>query len=226
LSSFFATDGVLEDNKPVWTGNQAFQKSVTKFRGYLTKSTGLVTQMSIGTKGATEVKGSKRDVMIAQTLVLGGKLHAFATDAGDTELAAKTDVTASDLRKLRDGEVGSACHAIQELVEAHVADLTDDGVTAADVTALQQAINDYSGVTGKPRQKRTENSAAIGQLSDVVRRTRGVLEGELDKRMLQFQVSAPEFYESYVNSRRIVDNRGAHAAKNGNGNNTPQPPQP
>ena len=78
----------------------------------------------------------------------------------------------------------------------HLQDLADAQVTDVELKALQDKIDDYNGYAGKPRQKRTENTAAV----------------------------APEFFRAYMAARKIVDNAAGHNAKNGD-NQPPQPPQ-
>jgi pyridoxine/pyridoxamine 5'-phosphate oxidase len=68
--------------------------------------------------------------------------------------------------------------------------------------------------------KGSKKSAGQSLKSTIVS-TRRVLEDSVDKQMLKFRQSQPDFFQSYQAARVTVDNPGGHKSKNGNGNVTP-----
>jgi hypothetical protein len=223
-SSYYSLGGVLRQNENVWQSNAAFATSVADFRSGVKTIDSLVQATSTGTKGVTETKHVARVAMSTTTLELAGALCAFASRTGNTELLAKVDLTETDLTRLRDGEVGSTCQAVHDLVAEHLEDLADAQVTDVELKALQDRIDDYNGYAGKTRQKRTENTAAVGQLDVAFETTDKVLDEQLDKRMLKFKAVAPDFFRAYMAARKVVDNAASHNGKNGD-SQPPQPPQ-
>ena len=83
--------------------------------------------------------------------------------------------------------------------------LADYGVTAAKLTALKKKIDGFEALHTKPRQNISNRSAATARLPQLLRQADEILRGRLDPLVVQFKVSAPEFYNAYQAACNIVD---------------------
>ena len=83
--------------------------------------------------------------------------------------------------------------------------LANYGVTEASVTETETSIDQYTTLIGKPRTIRNKAFAAKTALQELMDTTNDLLKNRLDKLMLQFQFTHPEFYDEYLRARTIVD---------------------
>ena len=208
-----AVIGNLQSNQNVWQSNKAFSTSVAAIGSCLAMIKSLVQITSLGTKGVTLTKTTARDTMEEATLVVAGVLGSFASKTGNTELFAKVDLVPSDISRLRDSEVDSFCQGIHDLAEDNLAALADYELVDSDLASLQVKIDAYNVLIGKPRQVRTANSAALKQLKAQLDQVRTILEEQVDGMMLKFKASQPDFFNSYMAARKVVDQPGGHAGK-------------
>ena len=83
-------------------------------------------------------------------------------------------------------------------------------MTAAKLKSLQGKIDDYAACVQRPRQIISEAKTATAQLEAEIEVADRLLADGLDKLVLQFKDSEPEFYNNYTNARIIVDNASGH----------------
>lgn len=218
LSMFFTTNVALTDNAVLWSDKPAFVRAVTRFREGVTALNGLVQERNASTKPVTADKRAALDALVFRTLTVAGELVAYAAEEDDRELLLQASVTESRLRRTRDTELAASCRGIHQLAQVHLADLVDFEVDAAVLADLLAKIESYEGKIGRPTVAKGNKKAAGQSLKEVVAATRAVLQSSVDKQMLKFRQSQPEFYHRYQASRVIVDSPGGHKHKNGNGN--------
>ena len=94
-----------------------------------------------------------------------------------------------------------------------MANLADNGITAAKLTALKKKIEAFELVQPKPRNRVNKGSAATQALEELFRETGTLLRKRLDKLVLQFAETAPAFVNEYESARVVVDARGPAKAK-------------
>ena len=85
-------------------------------------------------------------------------------------------------------------------------------VTQPKLTAFNQAIKTYDTLRSTPRQAKAAQSAATKQLGRAFPKVERILAGRIDKLMVQFKLSNPEFYDKYQTARSIVS-AGARTEK-------------
>ena len=102
-----------------------------------------------------------------------------------------------------------------------MAALADYGVTAAKLLAFKKKIDGFEALQTKPRQNISNRSAATRRLPELLRQADEVLRRRLDPLVVQFKLSAPEFYEAYQTASSIVDIPGGREEESAV---APQPP--
>jgi hypothetical protein len=83
-------------------------------------------------------------------------------------------------------------------------DLADHGVTSAKLTALKKKIDGFDTISTKPRQSVAKRSAATTRLPVLFRKACRCLSKQLDRLMVQFKSTAPEFYAKHQAARSVV----------------------
>ncbi|MEO8066605.1 MAG: hypothetical protein ABI599_02815 [Flavobacteriales bacterium] len=150
-------------------------------------------------------KRFKKDGMVKRTVDVAQAVFAYAVDQGDLILQEKANYSRSDLYKERDTVIGQVCQNIHGLANAAIAALGAYGVVAADLTALQTAIDAYVNVVASPRTALTVRKGATAEIDLLVRNSMKILNSRMDKLMPEFETSAPTFFQEYFDARIIVD---------------------
>ncbi len=156
----------------------------------------------------------------ADALVVAGAVASYAHEAGNHELLVRVDTHLTLLLGGRGQDSLSKCKDIHAAATANLAVLGDSGVTQARLDALQELLTDYEALLPQPRVD-ISSTKGVGQALDAaLDRIEGILNNGLDRLMLQFEDSAPDFYRAYTNARIIIDRPGGH----GNGDSPTPPP--
>lgn len=220
VGMFRSVKVACEQSSAVWGSVPAFGASFDKFNTSVKRIQGFSEKQAEESKGATANKKKCRESMCDAALVIAGQVHAYATENNDLELAGKVDVSLSTLLGGRDRASAEKCQAIHRVASEKVADLAEQGVTAAKLKGLQTKIDGYVACLQRPRQIISEGKTATAQLEAEIETADRLLTDGLDKLVLQFKDSEPEFYNNYTNARVIVDNASGHDS----GDDSAQPP--
>ena len=225
LNAYRAVDAVLEDHETTWQTLPAFATAVTEFRDVIPEIHGLAQVQSNGV-GAVPEKKAAFSVMVEDAVQIAAATHAYAVKEGDYELATRANYSRSDIVDGREAEVVNRCRDIHAAANENVAALGDYGVTATKLTKLKNKTDAFAGLQPKPRQRIAQRRAATDTLVRRFSTADGILGNRLDKLVLQFRDSAPDFFTEYRTARSIVDNPGGRRTNGDvetNGTPAPQP---
>lgn len=220
LSMYNAVKRVLNMFTSRWSGLAGFAKVVSAYTNTLTA---LETNASLQKKNISGITIDKRD--LKETLsdyahMVAGAVHAYAQSIGNDELRKIVAFVRSDFTRMRDEVIDKEARNIHSAATEQLANLEGYGITQAVVDTLKELIDKYHEKTPQTRtalSARNTYTKAIDTLSD---ETDLILEGQLDKMMLQFKStdegatprpaepaaeSPADFYELYVQAREIID---------------------
>ncbi len=79
------------------------------------------------------------------------------------------------------------------------------GITAPMIAALETKVNKFDSSLGAREVGSNVSSFAFEQLDVMFKETDTLLKEQMDKIMVNFQDSDPQFYGEYVNCREIID---------------------
>jgi hypothetical protein len=208
FSMFHAVLAVCTKYAATWTGVVGYKKAHDELEVNVASIKEASTVQETNMKGAALDKRFKRDAMSAKTLEVARAVYAYAEDEGDLVLREKMDLSESDLNRKRDAVVSALCQGVKDVAGVLIASLGDYGLVAADVTALQTAIDNYTAVVSAPRNATGVRKGATAEINALVKDSMKVLNNRMDKLMHEFEVSAPEFFQEYFDARIIVDSGG------------------
>ena len=86
-------------------------------------------------------------------------------------------------------------------------------VNAGKLSALNKPVANDPTAQSKARNRIESGRAATKQLPGLFRRADSMLKRRLDKMVVQFKTSQPDFFNEYKTARVIVDLPGGRAAK-------------
>lgn len=207
LRSFKAVQVVLETHEPTWTTLPAFGKAVTDFNG-IVADISTQAQIQLESEQATEEKQAVLRGLGAAAYAISGAVQAYAVEVSDLALEARVDFSRSSIILGKEDEVISRCWGIHAVATEQLANLADNGVTAAKLTAFKKKIEAFETVQPKPRNRVNKGSAATRTLENLFRDASTVLRKRMDRLVTQFAEVSPEFVQEYEAARVVVDIRG------------------
>ena len=195
----------MNNNLTIWTGNKAVTDTVTKLNGALGTVGDKAQQQEAPIIGEEEKKVLVRHDYEDEIMRIAGQLCSLADNIGDTNLGAQTELTLAQLDKLSVDVLEATGKRISGLATANLAALADYGITQADITALDALTDQFHGVKTAPRKAIATRAGQTKTLPPAVKSVTSLLRNHLDKQMLMFKKSNPEFYAGYQSARVIVD---------------------
>ena len=165
-------------------------------------------EASASPDGSSASKTSAFDTLVTTAHEVAAGLHACATKAGNDELAAQVDYSLSDMADGREADVIARCANVLTLANANVDALGDYNLTQAKLTGLGRKLEAYKQAQPKPRLNQVKKSAVNDTLPHLISEARTILTRRVDRLMVQFRKSAPEFYAEYQAARKIVNQPG------------------
>lgn len=136
--------------------------------------------------------------------------HACANEHGYDAIAKRTDLSLSDVQAGTEGEFIDRCKGILADTNELTDDLGDCGVTPKKLKDLAALIDSFATVKPKPRAGVAVSKNATNRLEALRRRASKLLRGRLDRLMVQFKKTNPDFYGTYKAARLIVDLAATH----------------
>jgi hypothetical protein len=163
--------------------------------------------------GVAADKAEAREIMTRAVYPIAGILLTYAIDKGDMTLKEIANISRTDLLS---GNAGISASKAREIVieaEPRSTELVQYGIKAETIADAKTKIETFESLIGEPRDAIAVRHAAAVQLDDLIHENLSLLKNKLDKFMLQFQYTHPEFYEEYMMARVVVDLGVRHEKK-------------
>ena len=213
---------VCDPAKPITLVLPKFGESYDAFTGCVKRLDKLALRSAEKTDGITLNKRQLRVSMCELGAEIAGSVATYGTKTGNLELAGKVNYSYSDLFGGRGVASADSCQIVLDAAKQNVAALGPFGTTPEKLTDFEQRIGAYRGVVEKPRNARKTGKTVTEQIKKEFETADNILAEELDKLVLQFKNSAPQFFADYQNARIIVDDAATHDT----GDATTPSPQP
>ena len=196
---------VLTRFRTIWETVVAFSNDVTALRSNVDTLHAERQKQERTKTGVAKDKKQKKHRVSSLALRIGGILQSYATAIGDFVLYEKVNYSMTDLMNARDTVTADRCRII--LTEARAVEnlLGDYNLTPAMVTELSGAIDEYVDVLAAPRIAISEGSVSTRNIAGLFRSSDNILKNKLDKMMLSYETTNPDFFQEYQNARIIVD---------------------
>ena len=114
---------------------------------------------------AASAKAEARAKAESAVYELSGVLNAFGKNEEDVELAAKTYVTSSDIKRMRDINLVVFLTTVKELASTHIAGLSTYGADQDALNAYAETFTGFVNAIGKKESLFAERSSTIGKIS-------------------------------------------------------------
>ena len=205
LVMYRAVQSHLDRNKSMWTSVPAMVTTINDFELLLAEIETYRKLTQENKTGITQQKAAQQALVIAHAYELSSVLYAMAIKKNDAVLAAKVDFTETDLLKKRDNHLVSTCRNILEFATEHLAELIAYQVTADELIVLNEEINSFAENLTTGRVSVTERKAANEKLKVVFLQVDSLLKKQLDRIVVRYRKTEPDFYTNYQSLRRIIN---------------------
>jgi hypothetical protein len=204
---------VCDENTGICQGIVAFANAVATFKANNQKIDDTAVKQKTPTTGYTEKRDTIKTELAELAIEIAGSIAAYAHENKDEVLARKVGYSFTELTHASDAAVKNRVTIIFNEAKNSIDNLGDYGTDKAQITQLEQKLNDFKEIVGKKGYSKEETQTATEQVAELLAENNELLKNRLDKLMLKFRVSAPEFYKNYFNARDIYDFGGGRKNK-------------
>ena len=205
LSMYLSVQKVTNTHSAEWQGLPAYATIFASFEDAISqiRNTRLVQEGQI--TGITKDKAQAQNNAIEKAIQVATAVFAYASIQNNNTLKDKVSYSPSELRRSRDTILIDRLEVIHEAATSVLAELANYGLTQADLDEFSALITSYTNMVEDPRVAITNRARATKDLKSIFKTADKILKEQLDKLMLQYKKTAPEFYQQYFNARLIID---------------------
>jgi len=153
--------------------------------------------------GDTVNKGLLKSTLITDSIDIGRRMVAFATNSNNSALLALVNYAESDLKRASDTKLVGCCQVIYDNATIYVADLASYGVSAAAITALQTGIANFNNAIPTGRIDKTDSGAATYLLKTLFK-SLVTNWAKIDVLVGMVRGSEAAFYAEYKHVRSVI----------------------
>ena len=196
---------VLNANTSVWSSNVVVSNSIATFTSHVNAINANDTAQKTSTAGTTLSKNNARLDMATAAIALANAGKAYANDTGNVILFDAMNHTQTEIVRAADTDADDICQNIHDNLLPYIGSTGAYGATAVDLTNLQNLINTYSGLIGKPALQKSIVTTATITLVQHFAAANALLKKQLDPLMAQYKITNATFYNQYTAVREIND---------------------
>lgn len=205
LNMMDATDQLLTTFNGVWSTNIAVSGIVTTFRTHLLALNANDTLQKTISTGVTQTKEEAKAAMVSAAISAANAGKSYAGVTGNTGLFAQMTHSKTEINGASDTDADDICQNIHDNLNPYIANTVAYGASATTQTNLQNAINVFSALIGKPRVQQTIVRNATISIAEHFLAANALLKGQLDTIMTQYETSNAVFFNEYMSARVIID---------------------
>jgi len=203
LNMLQTTQACLETNQNIFADLPAFLKAAEELDGTIADVLTAQRQQA-SREGLADAKSAVRAELADAAHEIAALIHACAVDQGQEAVASRTDLSLTDVQAGTEAQFIDRCKGIL----ADAAELTEDsddfGVTTAKLKNVKDLLAEFEELKPQPRAGAAIGRSATRRIQTLLGRASNLLRSRIDRLMVQFKKTQPDFYGSYQAGRRIV----------------------
>ena len=205
LNMYRSVQQFCEDNEGITSTNVAFATALTSFKANITSiisATSLESQIITGI--AADKAVAKKNLCQSATDI-GAIIFAYASANNNNTLKNSIAYSFTDLHRLKDDMLAPAVENIYNAANDNSAELSNYGITPAILATFRSTIDAYSNSVPKPKTAKATKSTQTANIKALVKSTDDILKNQMDKLVVTFKTTNPDFVSTYNNARVILD---------------------
>ncbi len=167
------------------------------------------TQKEVEAVNVSALTLEKREAekqMIDPCVKMANALYVIGFTSGNKDLITLQGVSENSLYCLSNNATLALARHILDLTQKYAADLKAYGIDEQEISALDKAVKAYQSLIAKPMDAIGERKQKTSNIAQFFASLDSIFYDRLDKLMVLFKQSAPEFYSEYRTSRNIIFN--------------------
>jgi len=155
--------------------------------------------------GVSEHKKKEKKTIATKVSSLSGVIQAYAHGINNDDLVKSVKVSRTAIEETKDQDVDALVSSILKIAQNILTELADYGVTENMINEIGTSLEEFNALIGKPRSIRNSKFVTLETIELLFEECNKLLKNKIDKVMLMFRDTKPEFYSSYERARTIVD---------------------
>ena len=135
---------------------------------------------------------------------IANAVRACAVATGNQDLAGQVAFSRADWARGAEKVIIGRAQNLHVTASSVVASLAEYGVTPTKLADLQSRTDAFREVHPAPRQNVAASSAATKEIKALLQEATVLLKERIDRLMVQFKTTAPEFYNAFHTARVVV----------------------
>ncbi|MDR2148728.1 MAG: hypothetical protein LBE91_19990 [Tannerella sp.] len=161
-------------------------------------------QETAGVSASTLKKREAERKMIEPCVRIANALYVIGFTTGDKELITLQGTSENSFYNTTGNNALALARRISDLAQARISELQTYGVEDTEIAALGTAIEAFQTLIAKPMDAIGERKQKTSNLAQLFAGLDSALYDKLDRLMVLFKHSAPEFYGEYRTARNII----------------------
>lgn len=205
LRMFNAVLQYLKQNPAAWPENEPVGVVLEEMAIRVGQVESTRQMVDTDQSGVTREKTAFKAELTEATLALASVIYAMAVRTNNLLLQGKTNLRESDLTRLSEAGLATVAKNVLDLANENLDQLAPYQVTAETVANQETILKNYKDSLAIPRATVAERKAANEKIKTLVKQTSQLLDSQLDRLMMPYKKTNPDFYHGYKNARKIVD---------------------
>lgn len=183
----------------------AFLTAFNVFKAKIAEIMNATQLADLSLQGITADKSNRKQNLAQMATDIAGIIYAYAVAIGNLTLKQEMNITFSKLIQTRDDQLAPRCQNIHDKGIENLAQLGEYGIKDGNLSALQTAIDEYQAATPKPRTAVSQRKTHNANLRRLFKETDAILKDQMDRLVVNFRTSNPDFVAQYFSNRQIID---------------------
>ena len=201
---FLNTQDCLDNYSADWTAIPIMLNYKNEFDELISRITAK-SEDAQSFMGVSEHKKQVKKTIAMKVSSLSGIIQAYASGNNNTDLANKSKTTLSEIEKIKDQDLDAIVKNIVKIAQEKMNELSVYGISDNMLTEILTSLDEFNAMIGKPRSILNSKFVALETVAQLFDECNNLLRTKVDKVMLMFRETKPEFYSSYERARTIVN---------------------
>ena len=166
----------------------------------------LKEQGAVNLPASTLEKRTAETQMIQPCVKMANALYVIGFTTENKDLITLEGLSENSFYRLSDNAALALARRMLDLTHQYAAELKTYGIEETEITALRNAIDTFHALIAKPMDTIGERKQKTSNLTQLFAGLDSTFYDKLDKLMVLFKQSQPEFYSEYRTARNIIFN--------------------
>ncbi|WP_171025610.1 hypothetical protein [Hymenobacter jeollabukensis] len=202
-----ATLAVLDQHADLYQANAAFAKARQRLQDLVADLDPTADNQQGAARAAKPgaVKKATKLLLAQRTAEVAAALYAHADDTDDLNLQTDSDYSESQLSRATENDLLRIAKHLHQRATDLLPQLKDQGVTTAELDELAAALKSFQAEQAAPRVAAATGKAHTQSLAADLREAFALLRNRVDKFMVRYQRSQPQFHTAYQSARQTIN---------------------